>query len=375
MAENIETEIRKALDAKAHAVEVPEDLATRTLEMARQQEAPSWRGRLRAWRDSRRMHARVSGYPRAWYVAGAAATAALLFVLGSLVTMPRTHMTERAGAPVELKARSSNGETVQGGATGVVSEEDKAVASQAQSALTTEIAPEPPVPAPVPGGGNLPPKIVRTADIQVEVKHFDPAWATANSVAARYGGYVTNSNTEQVREHLGRGTVTMRVPAEKLDAALADLRRLGTLAQMTTNANDISAPIADVKARLKALQTEELTLLDLLRRASSLSQTLEIRDRLNATRQEIESLKAQRDVYENEVDYSTINATIFERGISPNDGDEGGSILAQAWRTALRIGLTIVAGTLVVLGGLVPLAALAIGVWLGVRAVRRRRTT
>ena len=141
----------------------------------------------------------------------------------------------------------------------------------------------------------------------------------------------------------------------------------------TTSGDDISAPIADVKARLRSLSAEELQLLELLGRADSVSETLEVRTRLDDVRQQIESLKAQRDTYESQVDYATINATIFEKGVDPDNGGDDG-IIGGAFRTALRIGLTIVAGTVVVLGGLLPLALLGIAIWLVVRTFRRRRT-
>ena len=171
---------------------------------------------------------------------------------------------------------------------------------------------------------------------------------------------------------LERGTVVMRIPANKLEAALADLRELGKVVTTSTTAEDVSAQIVDIDARVRTLEAEELQLVELLRRASGVSQTLEVRDRLNAVRQEIESYKAQKEFYANQVEYSTINATLFESGADDPD-DPGDGILLDAWRTALRAGLTIVAGALVVLGGLVPLAAIGLAAWFAIRAYRRRR--
>lgn len=384
MRENIETEIRKALDAKAYEVDVPDALAARTLEMAKRGDVSAPVGRIRAWRDARGSRARVSGYPRALYGAAAAASAVLLFGLGSLVTGPG--VVDVAQAPVTVD-ESGGGEGSTGATTleapapapanadvgqrsGAPQDVDAAKEYAGDDAARTLIDPVPP------GGaatGTFPPKIVRTANAEIEVRRFDRAWPAANAIAGRMGGFVTNSSTELVEDRLGRGSIVMRVPAEKLDTAIAELRKLGRLRNMSTTADDVSAPIADVKARLKALQAQELQLLELMGRANTLSETLEVRSQLDAVRQEIESYKAQRDVYENQVRYSTINATIFERGIDPSDPDDGDGILIDALRTALRVGLTIVAGALVVLGGLVPLAALALLVWVIVRGVRSRR--
>ncbi len=385
MTDNMETEIRRALDARAHEIEVPEDLAVRTVENARAREATTMRDRARAWRDGRRSRARMTAYPRVLYAGGAAATAVLLFVIGALVTRPPTGVaTDVAGPPAVMEAQDGVIGSVSAGQT-AATVQDNSLTNRSQDANaeqagddsgagTTAIEPAPPVPAPpvpAPGSGKLPPKIVRTANIEVEVESFEPAWSRANTIATRYGGFVTNSSTEQVEDRLGRGSLVMRVAAAKLDAALADLRKLGTLANMSTSGDDISAPIADVKARLRTLQTQELQLLDLMTQAKTLSETLEVRSQLDSVRQEIESYKAQRDAYEDQVAYSTINATIFEEGIDRNGGG-GDGVLRDAMETALRIGLTIVAGTVVVLGGLIPLVALALAIWFVVRALRKR---
>ncbi len=401
MARDIDTEIRMALDAKAHEVDVPVDLARRTMEAAEASAKPSLRDRLRARTDAWRLRSSVTGYPRWAYAGAAAAMAVLLFVVGSVVR-PGPVVSDRpvtmtgdvaepgvAEGPVRdvdeagqqrLPVRDvdeAGQQRLRGGSADLMLE-DKAMGlesggggsgaqgSAAQTgAATTQIAPEPPIPPTRPG--QFPPKIVRTANAEIQVRSFERAWDQANNIARKYRGYVTNAQSG-----LERGTVTMRVPADRLDDAMADLRKLGKLITMSTSAEDVSASIVDIDARIRVLEAEELQLLELLRKASGVSQTLEVRDRLNAVRQEIESHKAQKEYFTSQVDYSTINATLFERG-ADDPTEPGDGVLIEAWRSALRVGLTIVAGAVVVLGGLIPLVALALALWFGFRVIRRRR--
>ncbi|MEX2538405.1 MAG: DUF4349 domain-containing protein [Actinomycetota bacterium] len=386
MNDSIESEIRQALDAKAHEVEVPADLAARTLQAAAERSRSSLRERLRVLRDSQRMRAPATGYPRWMYSGAALGTAILLFAVGTLVTRdPSTPIATSSGeieaqsdAPIQEETALSDdasGRSSQSGKDVDAEPGDSSLVApggdlpnQRQSA--EEVAQVPP--ATRPGPGNIPPKVVRTAEIEVEVRSFDSAWNGANSIAGKHDGFVTNSSTEQVRDERGRGTLTMRVPAPKLQGALRDLRELGTLAHQRTRGEDVSSTLVDLAARIKSLEAEELQVIELLNRTTRISEVLEIRNRLDNVRQEIESLKAQEKVYKDQVDYATINATIFEQGAAPDD-DPNDGILADAWDTALEIGLTIVAGTVVVLGGLIPLAALGLAIWFAVRAIRRRR--
>ncbi|MGH2760732.1 MAG: DUF4349 domain-containing protein, partial [Actinomycetota bacterium] len=262
MAKDIESEIRMALDQKAHEVDVPADLASRTLHEATEgARRRGLRERLRARLDAWRYRAGVSGYPRWAYAGAAAAMAGLLFVVGSFVrtdpmldqpvaepAVGAATVVEDSSGPVELAPGAEparRDEELAKGAPDVAT-------GGTGGGTSSQIAPVPPVPS---RPGQFPPKIVRTANLEVEVPSFDRAWARANALATRHGGFVTSSEAG-----LERGTVVLRVPANKLEAALADLRELGKVITTSTTAEDVSAQIVDIDARLRTLEAEELQL-------------------------------------------------------------------------------------------------------------------
>ena len=321
----------------------------------------------RTWRLAHRTW--ISVRTTRWLYAPIAAVLALgLFGLGTVVTRPRQPVAvlKSTTAPMEAKAGAAP--------TGVVS--SGSASAGRSSAPDVAIAPaEPPVPVPPTQPGTFPPKVVKTADVQVQVRggSFDTAWRRALDVASRYGGFVTNSQTQQTDDRISSGSFTLRVAAPKLDAALADLRRLGTLKSLTTSGNDISGQLVDLDARIHADEAEEAQLLDLLKQADKVSDILPIRSQIQNVQQDLDSLRTQKKAFNNQVDYATINATIFEPNAVPQPGPLTDSVIARAWRTAVSAGLTIVAGTLVVLGGLLPLALIALGVWALVTVARRRR--
>lgn len=370
---DMEREIKRALEVRSLDVDVPADLSARTLEAVRGAGGPSLRDRIRGWRDARRIHKRLVGLPRSVYVGAAAAMAVAMFALGSFVTRGPTHTN---GTEALRETEAGGDDSAPGQVVGVVSGGRSSRAGpvadvdQAESGTGGTTSISPPIASRV---GTFPPKIVRTANIEIETKRggFQRAWDKALGIATHYRGFVTNSSTEQLEGKLGRGTITMRVPAEKLDAALKDLRSLGTLKNMNSTGEDVSAQIVDIDARLRALRAEEAALLDLLGRASGVSQVLEVRTQLSAIRQEIESLDAQKKSLDDQVDYSTITATIFEPDAEPEDPD--GGIILDAWRTGVGAGLKVVGGTIVVLAVLVPLTLLVLLGWSLVRLALRRR--
>jgi uncharacterized protein DUF4349 len=382
--EQLDTEIRKALDARAHEVDVPVDLMTRTLERARAGTKRSLRDRLRARLDAWRMRLPVTGYPR-WLYAGAAVAMVLLFFgIGTLAMREPGQLysrtrTESTGADRDLSGtydavpqKTGTGATTERPAEGradrVLSNTSRDADRSGGAGAAFAPAPAgPPAPA-----GKFPPKIVRTTSLEIEVESFDRGWERANDVASRHQGFVVTSNTEQTENERGRGTLQIRVPAAKLDAATKELRALGTLRMMNTSAEDVAAQLVDLDARRRAAEAEELQLLELVRQARGVPEVLEVRRRLNSVRKEIETLKAQQAYQADQVDFATINATIFERGAEPEKGEPASGVLADAWRTAVHVGLGVLAGLLVVLGALIPLLIIATALWAGVRLVRRR---
>ena len=380
---NIETEIRKALDAKAHEVEVPESLASRTVQAARGLERQPLFARLRSWREARSARGPVTGYPRWLVVAGAGAVAVTLFGVGTFVTRPAGMLDQAKDEDSRTAAQSNDAVEVETGESlrdegqagkvaGVTSAGDTSVDAtnktedftlgntslDTQGVTTAKAAGEP-----------LDPQLVRAANIRVAVRNFESAWEKANEIASEHGGSVIDSKTRQVNDTIARGTIRMRIPASKLDAALTDLRELGTLAQLTTTGDDISAKIDDTETRIKEAQTEEKELVELLDRAQTVSDEISVRARLDDIRARIASLKDKQTAQENEVEFATVEATVYEDEVA--SGDSG--MLGNAFRIAGKVMLAVLGGTLVILAALIPLAALALLGWLLLRGWRRMR--
>ena len=66
------------------------------------------------------------------------------------------------------------------------------------------------------------------------------------------------------------------------------------------------------ESRLKVLKTEEERLLAFMAEAKSVSEMLEIEKRLTEVQAELEALTSQLKVYDNLVDYGTVNLSINE---------------------------------------------------------------
>ncbi|MBQ7596861.1 MAG: DUF4349 domain-containing protein, partial [Clostridia bacterium] len=76
----------------------------------------------------------------------------------------------------------------------------------------------------------------------------------------------------------------------------------------------------DVESNIKALETEEKALLGILEKCKSVSETIEVQDRLSQVRGKLESLKSQKANLDSQISYSKISISVSEeRRIVEND--------------------------------------------------------
>lgn len=182
------------------------------------------------------------------------------------------------------------------------------------------IAPEKQSSAPGPDqsavGNNLPvsgPMIIRTAELSLITKEFDKARANLEAILKRHGGYVGEL---KVNDATGSGralTATLRVPADQLDAMLAEVKALGRVDSESQSGQDVTSQYIDLQARLSNARNTETRLTDLLRdRTGKLSDVLAVERELDRVRGEIEQMEAERENMANQVGFATLNATITE---------------------------------------------------------------
>lgn len=386
MTDRLDIEIRRALTAEANAVEVPADLAARTLEAA-EDLRPTWVERVGGWRDARAA-AGDRGYatPRWAYAAALAGVVAVLVGL-SAVGLQVTEDTALAPAPTpddaidapagdgDLGGAATSGAVTSGMTARPAGTEPANTGSVTQaggSQLTGVESPGAKQVAPTAGAAAYPPHVVRTAELAIEVARgrFEAAWDRVHGIAASAGGFVASASREQDSGH-DRATVSLRVPADRTDETLAALRRLGTLRSLNSSSSDVSGQLVDLDAQLRAAQTQEAALLELMGRTDEISEILDVRTRLDAVRAEIERTQAQRERLRERVSMSEISVTMHEHGTDPGDARPDGP-LPRAWRQALDASLAIFAGLVVVTGFLVPFAFVGFLLWLAVRIVRGR---
>lgn len=228
-------------------------------------------------------------------------------------------------------------------------------------------------------------QLARTASIVLEVEDVEQAATRVGAAAQRAGGFIADA---EIRGgDFGSGFLTLRVPARALDATIEDLADVGVrVVESSISTEDLTEQLTDIQARIDNLQRLEAELQALLGDVRDTdpqaSQLLQVFERLNQVRGDIERLEAQRAAAEDRVALATINVELLPRATAPEEVEpEPEGTIAQAWETTkdafgaiadamIWLVVTILPVTLAVVG--IPALLLwALVAWLRGRRERR----
>lgn len=169
-------------------------------------------------------------------------------------------------------------------------------------------------------------KIVKTGDITIEVPNVAAALARVRTMALQLGGYVGGSQAGTLDQS---ATLTLRIPADKFDEAIARLHEFdGTVLSEATREEDVTSALVDLDARLKNLQASEVQYRLLLEKAVKIEDILAVQTRLDDVRGQIEQLQAQQKELAGLANLSTLTVSLVPGAVqqATNKWDPGKTI-------------------------------------------------
>lgn len=160
--------------------------------------------------------------------------------------------------------------------------------------------------------------IVYTVRLNLEVQDADKASNDITAIASQYKGYVSSSNLSRDSKGRLRGTITLRIPAQSLDAAQKQIE--GTALKVLTrnrDSRDVTDQYADLGAQLKNLEATEVELNKLLvtvrERTGKAEDILAVYNKLIEIRTRIEQIKGQMNVLDRTTTYATMTIELTPR--------------------------------------------------------------
>lgn len=147
--------------------------------------------------------------------------------------------------------------------------------------------------------------IIYTASMQVSVFNLKDATERAEAMPNKYGGYVQN---------MSGSYFVLRIPSAKLRTVMDEIAGLGIVDARTLDAQDVTEEFLDIETRITVLEGTQKQMLELLTKARTVEEALQVRQALDSITMELEVLKGRLRRLESLTEFSTLTLNLVERG-------------------------------------------------------------
>lgn len=159
-------------------------------------------------------------------------------------------------------------------------------------------------------------KLIRTLYLNAETDDLDTLLPAVEEKIAELGGYIEGREIYNGSAYSGyryrNASLTIRIPADKLNAFVSHIADASNITSNRETAEDVTLKYVATESRVKALETEQARLLELLAQAENMEDLLMIESRLTEVRAELEEVTSQLRLYDNLVDYGTVHLELEE---------------------------------------------------------------
>jgi hypothetical protein len=193
-----------------------------------------------------------------------------------------------------------------------------------RAAQPTRAAATPTSGLPPSGSGNLPdvppaqPRmIIKNGDVGLLVLDTDTAVDGVTQVAIDTGGYILSSRT-WIDGGFKFASLTIGVPSDQYEGALARLRRLALMVtRETSSGQDVTEEYVDLDSRLRNLQTQADRLRAFMAEAKNVQEAITVTQALSDVEDQIETIKGRMTYLQGRSAYSTITVDVEPQRPTP----------------------------------------------------------
>jgi hypothetical protein len=210
-------------------------------------------------------------------------------------------------------------------------------------------------------------KIIRNAELSLQTQDPVTGQQKIESIAEMLGGFVVDtdikhSNSINQPSPDTTVTVSIRVPGARFAQALDAIRAVGNrVLDEKETGQDITEEYIDLEARIRSQKALEAQFLEIMKRATKVSDALEVQGQISGVRTEIERLEGRRRYLENKSSLSTIKVVLETAPPVITATQAGlGESLKQAAGDAVDIAAAIINGAIRIVGVMIPITLMIV---------------
>jgi len=180
-----------------------------------------------------------------------------------------------------------------------------------------------------------PDKIIKTANMSIQVEEFDSSLSKIRKTVNQFQGYISNENESHCSYQI-YNTLTIRIPKDKFDGLISQFEKLATVVDSkNVNMEDVTEEYVDIETRLKTKKEVETRYLEILKQSKSITDILNVENELRVIREEIEAKEGRMKFLNDQIGLSTITLYVYQKYDNPYEpGFFGkvGSAFSTGWK-------------------------------------------
>ena len=269
--------------------------------------------------------------PLTWIKANKLATVLLVTVAYLVLAQSRSYMNVRNTAQYDTAT------FMQSDSVGVASKmAGGTVASSRNMSPTFQEA------APAPDVANR--MVVTNSQLSLVVKNVNAGITAVKTYVQSIGGYMVNSTINRPEEG-GTGTITVRIPSDKLDEALEQLKGQAVkVVSENMDGQDVTDQYVDNDARMAILVANKARFEEIMKSATAIEDILEVQNQIFNLQSQIDSIKGQQKYLEQTAKMSLVTLYLSTDELSLPYAPSNAWRPAVIFKTAVRSLVSTVQG-------------------------------
>ena len=155
-------------------------------------------------------------------------------------------------------------------------------------------------------------KIIKQASLRFETNDLEETFAQIQKAITANKGTVQNDSEGKTYDNIYRN-LTVRVPSQNFDAFIKSISEgVSYFERKEISADNVTEQYIDLDSRLKTKRKLEARYLEILQKATKISEILEIEKQISIIREEIEAKEGQLKYLESRVSESTITIEFYK---------------------------------------------------------------
>ena len=180
------------------------------------------------------------------------------------------------------------------------------------------------------------PLLIKNGYLTIEVKDYASYRKNIQQLVSKYGGYIGNES-EVNESYRIYNDIVIRIPASSFDKMMNGLMESGIKTDSKrVEVQDVGEEYADLQARIIAKKAIEKRYLDILNKASKISDILEVEEKLRVIREETEAAQGRVKYLSNQVSFSTINLNFYKVLDTHYTPPSGPGFFSRIWKGLVK---------------------------------------